>query len=126
VRPQPRLILGLVGPEGRFLVAGGTAPRSLPQVGARSFGVAMPAISNVYFGEVVYGIEAEAAAHGFIILLADTHDRTTDEIRAVADFLERGRPGHGRSVTPKRPSSLNRHGAKCRGWCAAPAEITPA
>ena len=34
--------------------------RSLPQVGARSFGVAMPAISNVYFREVVDGTEGEA------------------------------------------------------------------
>ena len=64
----------------------------------------MPAISNVYFGEVVYGIEDEAAAHGFTILLADTRDRATDEIRAVTDSLEPGRPGHGRSGTPKRPS----------------------
>jgi LacI family transcriptional regulator, galactose operon repressor len=64
--------------------------RSLRQVGARSIGVAMSAISNVYFGEVVHGIEDEAAAHDFTILLADTHDRTNDEIRAVADFLERG------------------------------------
>ena len=79
--------------------------RSLPQVGARSFGVAMPTISNVYFGEVVGGIEDEAAAHGFTILLADTHARTTDEIRAVADSLERRRPGHGRSGTSKRPSA---------------------
>ena len=34
--------------------------RSLPMVGARSFGVAMPAISNVYFREVVDGTEGEA------------------------------------------------------------------
>lgn len=64
--------------------------RSLRQVGARTIGVAMSAISNVYFGEVVHAIENEAAAHGFTILLADTHDRATDEIRVVADFLERG------------------------------------
>jgi LacI family transcriptional regulator len=64
--------------------------RSRRQVGARAIGVAMSAISNVYFGEVVHAIENEAATHGFTILLADTHDRTTDEIRVVADFLERG------------------------------------
>lgn len=64
--------------------------RSLRQVGARTIGVAMSAISNVYFGEAVHAIENEAAAHGFTILLADTHDRTTNEIRVVADFLERG------------------------------------
>lgn len=64
--------------------------RSLRHVGARTIGVAMSAISNVYFGEVVQAIETEAAAQGFTILLADTHDRATDEIRVVADFLERG------------------------------------
>jgi len=64
--------------------------RSLRQVGARTIGVAMSAISNVYFGEVVHAIEDEAAAHGFTMLLADTHDRIADEIRVVGDFLERG------------------------------------
>lgn len=64
--------------------------RSLRHVGARTIGVAMSAISNVYFGEVVQAIESEAAAHGFTMLLADTHDRPTDEIRVVANFLERG------------------------------------
>jgi LacI family transcriptional regulator len=63
--------------------------RSLRQVGAKTIGVAMSAISNVYFGEVVNAIENEAAANGFTMLLADTHDRTTDEIRVVSDFLER-------------------------------------
>jgi LacI family transcriptional regulator len=63
--------------------------RSRRQVGARTIGVAMSAISNVYFGEVVNAIENEAAAHGFTMLLADTHDRVADEIRVVADFLER-------------------------------------
>lgn len=64
--------------------------RSLRQVGSHTIGVAMSAISNVYFGEVVQAIESEAAAHGFTMLLADTHDRPTDEIRVVANFLERG------------------------------------
>lgn len=64
--------------------------RSRRQVGAHAIGVAMSAISNVYFGEVVHAIENEAAAHGFTMLLADTHDRTAEEIRVVADFVERG------------------------------------
>jgi LacI family transcriptional regulator len=64
--------------------------RSLRHVGSHTIGVAMSAISNVYFGEVVQAIEGEAAAHGYTMLLADTHDRTTDEIRVVGNFLERG------------------------------------
>jgi LacI family transcriptional regulator len=82
-----RAVMAAVAQRG--YVAEDTA-RSIRQVGARTIGVAMSAISNVYFGEVVHAIESEAAEHGFTILLADTHDRTTDEIRILANFLDRG------------------------------------
>jgi LacI family transcriptional regulator len=66
------------------------AARSLRKIGPQTVGVAMSAITNVYFGEVVHGIESEASAAGFSLLLADTHDDVADEMRVMTDLLGRG------------------------------------
>jgi LacI family transcriptional regulator len=63
--------------------------RSLRSAGSQTIGLAMSAISNVYFADVVHGIEQAAAAAGYSLLLADTHDEVSTELRAVADLLSR-------------------------------------
>ena len=47
------------------------------------------------------------------------------EIGAVADFLERGRPGQNGSGTPKRALVPELTRSYVPGRCAAPAETTP-
>lgn len=65
--------------------------RSLRTGTTKSVGLAMSAISNPYFGDVVLAVEQALSAHGFSLLLADTHDDPTQEMRAVSDLL-RHRP----------------------------------
>jgi LacI family transcriptional regulator len=63
--------------------------RSQRTAGTQTIGLAMSAISNPYFGEVVHGLERAASRHGYSLLLADTHDEMRTELRAVSDLLSR-------------------------------------
>jgi len=63
--------------------------RSLRSTGTQTVGLAMSSISNPYFGDVVHGIEQAAARAGYSLLLADTHDEVSTELRAVSDLLGR-------------------------------------
>src|SRR6266852_7567370 len=60
-----------------------TIARSLARSRTNSIGVALTAITNIYFSEIVQAIEAECAANDHILLLADTHDEPRAELRAV-------------------------------------------
>jgi LacI family transcriptional regulator len=60
-----------------------TLARSLARSRTNSIGVALTAITNIYFSEIVQSIEAECAANDHILLLADTHDEPRAELRAV-------------------------------------------
>jgi LacI family transcriptional regulator len=60
-----------------------TIARSLARSRTNSIGVALTAITNIYFSEIVQAIEAECAANDHILLLADTHDEPRTELRAV-------------------------------------------
>jgi len=55
----------------------------------KTLGMAMSSISNTYFGEVVSSVERAAAAKGYSLLLADTHDEVTAELRAVSNLVAR-------------------------------------
>ena len=75
---------------GDAISAVGYIPNTLARALARSttgtIGVAVSAISNLYFGEIVRGIEAESARHGLMIFLTGTGDdpnRELDVIRAL-------------------------------------------
>ncbi|MEO5833858.1 MAG: LacI family DNA-binding transcriptional regulator [Nakamurella sp.] len=57
----------------------------------RTIGLAMSAISNPYFGDVVHSIEELLTQQDYSLLLADTHDDPDSERRAMADLL-RHRP----------------------------------
>ena len=63
--------------------------RSLRTVGTQTIGLAMSAISNVYFGSVVAGMEKAAAKAGYSLLLADTHDNPDEELRVMSNLLSR-------------------------------------
>ena len=66
-----------------------TIARSLARSTTNSIGVAISAISNFYFGEIVQAVEAECTALGFTMLLADTHDDADHEFRMVKALHER-------------------------------------
>ena len=63
--------------------------RSLRTGTTKTIGLAMSAISNPYFGDVVQAIETELTAAGYSLLLADTHDTAEGELSAVRNLLMR-------------------------------------
>lgn len=63
--------------------------RSLVRAQTQQIGVAMSALTNLYFGEVVHAIEEAASAAGYTLVLADTHDDPDTEARVVAALRER-------------------------------------
>lgn len=67
--------------------AGDGIARSLRKGTTQTIGLAMSAISNPYFGEVVHAIERAVSERGFSLLLADTHDDPPRERRAVGDLI---------------------------------------
>jgi LacI family transcriptional regulator len=60
-----------------------TLARSLARSRTNSIGVALTAITNIYFSEIVQAIEAECAANDHTLLLVDTHDEPRTGLRAV-------------------------------------------
>jgi LacI family transcriptional regulator len=63
--------------------------RSLRTGTTKMIGLAMSAISNTYFGEVVHAIEREATRAGYSLLLVDTHDESQRERAAISELLSR-------------------------------------
>ncbi|MDA4894056.1 LacI family DNA-binding transcriptional regulator [Streptomyces sp. MS2A] len=66
-----------------------TLARSLVTSRTRSIGLAVSAISNPYFTEILQGVEASALEHGYGLLIADPHDDPEHERRAVQLLHER-------------------------------------
>ncbi|MFJ6729935.1 MULTISPECIES: LacI family DNA-binding transcriptional regulator [unclassified Streptomyces] len=63
--------------------------RALGDSGFGTIGLAMSALSNPYFSNVVHGIDRHASAAGYSLLLADTHDERDQEVKAVSELLRR-------------------------------------
>ncbi|MEU5364453.1 LacI family DNA-binding transcriptional regulator [Streptomyces sp. NPDC005925] len=63
--------------------------RSLVTSRTRSIGLAVSAISNPYFTEILQGVEAGALEHGYGLLVADPHDDPEHERKAVRLLHER-------------------------------------
>lgn len=63
--------------------------RSLGDTGYGTIGLAMSAMSNSYFSNVVHGIDRHASNAGYSLLLADTYDERDRELRAVSELLRR-------------------------------------
>ena len=66
-----------------------TLARSLVTSRTRSIGLAVAAISNPYFTEILQGVEAEALQHGYSLLIADPHDDPAHERKVVQLLHER-------------------------------------
>ncbi|WKE72308.1 LacI family DNA-binding transcriptional regulator [Streptomyces sp. WP-1] len=82
-----------------------TLARSLVTARTRSIGLAVSAISNPYFTEILQGVEAAALEAGYGLLLADPHDDPLHE-RKVAQLLHERRVD-GMIVAPSaRPGEL--------------------
>ncbi|GAA4538571.1 LacI family DNA-binding transcriptional regulator [Amycolatopsis samaneae] len=77
---------------------GDAIARSLVTGGTRSIGIAISLLANPYFAMLMQAIEREAAAAGYTVLLADTHD-TVDTERATVRAL-RSRRVDGLLITP--------------------------
>ncbi len=63
--------------------------RSQRTTGTRTVGLALSAMSNMYFADLVHNIEQTLAGAGYSLLLADTHDEVVDELRVVSELLNR-------------------------------------
>lgn len=66
-----------------------TIARALARSATSSIGVAISAISNHYFSEIVRAIEAECARHGLMIFLSDTRDDPGHELKVVHALHQR-------------------------------------
>lgn len=74
------------------VAACGYVPEKVARLQNESFGtigLAMSAMSNPYFSDVVHGIDRHAVTAGYSLLLADTHDDEDTELRAVGELLRR-------------------------------------
>ncbi|MFE7033421.1 LacI family DNA-binding transcriptional regulator [Streptomyces sp. NPDC057621] len=63
--------------------------RSLVTARTRSIGLAVSAISNPYFTEILQGVEASALEYGYSLLIADPHDDPVHERKVVQLLHER-------------------------------------
>ncbi|MFR0351889.1 LacI family DNA-binding transcriptional regulator [Streptomyces sediminimaris] len=66
-----------------------TLARSLVTSRTRSIGLAVSAISNPYFTEILQGVEAAAVEQGYSLLIADPHDDPEHERKVVQLLHER-------------------------------------
>lgn len=81
VRPETeRAVLEAIQATG---YAGDHIARSLRKGATGVIGLAMSAISNPYFGDIVHAIEEKASKAGYSILLAETHSDPVMERKAV-------------------------------------------
>lgn len=62
--------------------------RNLAQQRTHTIGVLVDDLRNPFFGEVVDGIEAEAAEHGFRVIILNGHRDARREVEAIETFLQ--------------------------------------
>jgi LacI family transcriptional regulator len=63
--------------------------RALKTASTRSVGVAISAISNPYFSDIICAVETECSRLGMMVFLSDTEDDPTRELEAVAALHQR-------------------------------------
>jgi len=66
-----------------------TIARSLATASTRSIGLAISAISNPYFTNLVHVIEAKLSELGYMLLLAEPHEDAGRELQVVRGLHER-------------------------------------
>jgi LacI family transcriptional regulator len=67
--------------------AADSVARSLRTGRTHIIGLAMTAISNTYFGDVVHALERTVTNRGYSLILTDTHDTPEQELRALRTLL---------------------------------------
>ena len=63
--------------------------RSLKTASSRSVGIAISAIANPYFSDIICAVEAECARLGMMVFLSDTQDDPQRELAVVTAFDQR-------------------------------------
>ncbi len=66
-----------------------TIARSLATASTRTIGLAISAISNPYFIDLVHVLEEEIRAAGYLLLLADTKDEPEEELKVIRSLHSR-------------------------------------
>src|SRR3954447_12515883 len=66
-----------------------TVARSLVTSSTKSIGLAVSAISNFYFADLVTALESQVRQAGYTLLLIDTHDDPDEELRVVQSLHQR-------------------------------------
>lgn len=66
-----------------------TVARSLATQNTRTIGLAISAMSNFYFADIVAAMEAAARRAGYTLLLVDTHDDPEEELQVVQALHQR-------------------------------------
>ncbi len=65
------------------------AARALRLRRSQTIGLVVPDLANPFFAAIAAAVESEAMKAGFVVLVADTHERTDLEIRAVDCLRQR-------------------------------------
>lgn len=84
---QPATVIAVLAAVESTGYSGDGIARSLRKGTTETIGLAMSAISNPYFGDLVHAIERNVTDAGYSLLLADTHDDPVREQRAISDLL---------------------------------------
>jgi LacI family transcriptional regulator len=63
--------------------------RSLARASSSTIGVAVSAITNHYFSDVVGAVESACSRRNFMMLLVDTHDDPEHQLRVVQELHQR-------------------------------------
>jgi LacI family transcriptional regulator len=63
--------------------------RALVRARTSTIGVALSAITNIYFGEVVHGMQAECNRNGYFLFLTDTADQPEHQLEVIRALHER-------------------------------------
>lgn len=87
VNPATRERVLLAIAETGFVV--NTLARALAGASTATIGLAMSAVSNFYFADMVAGIDAAVRAAGSTLLLADTHEDPDEELAIVRSLHQR-------------------------------------
>lgn len=66
-----------------------TVARALATSSTQTVGLAISALRNPYFGDLVHAIESHLATDGYTLVLADNHDDAAHEVRLVGQLLDR-------------------------------------
>src|SRR5258708_20367429 len=93
-----RLVLDTIDQTG---YVHNTIARSLVTANTRTVGLAISAMSNPYFMDLVHAIETEIRQAGYTLLLADTRDDPEEELRVIQTLYQQ--PVDGILCAPSPP-----------------------